>query len=246
MIDSGNRLVVESISYAFKSNGEEHFIFKNISFSLCRGDSLGILGSSGIGKTTLCRVIAGVLPPASGKVILDGQLHKRPDNNISMVFQNYPNFPWLNVEENIAFGIKCLNLYNKANIEHTIWLLEQVGLADFRKKYPKELSGGMQQRLAIARSLAVYPKALILDEPFSSLDPLTRIQLRDLILNLQKKENFSLILITHDLPDAFAITNKTIVLSGNPAISKMIERIVGQSLEEFSTSIIRAMNHYNN
>lgn len=242
MIESNDRIIAESLSFAFRSNGTSQFVFRDISFSVGKGVSLAIMGSSGIGKTTLCRVIAGILQPASGRVLLDGQLHCRPDNNISVVFQNYPSFPWLNVEENVAFGLKCLDLYNPANVEHTVWLLEQVGLEDSRKKYPRELSGGMQQRLAIARSLAVYPKVLILDEPFSSLDPFTRAQLRDLIVKLQQQEQFALILVTHDLPDAFAITDKSIVLAGSPATSQRIERKSKQSLEDFTISVFDAMN----
>ena len=237
------RIVIDSLSCGYEHKGQIVPTIKDISFSVKKGCSISIMGSSGIGKTTLCRAIAGLLPLISGNVFLDGRRHTRPDNEISVVFQNYSSFPWLNVERNLVFGLKCLSLYNTTNIEHAIWLLDQVGLIKSKEKYPRELSGGMLQRLAIARSLAVHPKVLILDEPFSSLDPLSRKQLRDLVIKLQKVEQFSLILVTHDLPDAFAITKESIVLSGS-GNANFIERSTSQSIDGFTTDILAAMNNY--
>lgn len=243
-MNPNHKIEVKSLSGGFKKS--RHLVFQDVSFSLGQRESIAVMGSSGVGKTVLIRTIAGILPSLAGDVFLNGKKHDRPDHLISVVFQNYPSFPWLNIEENVNFGLKCLgDSRTKNNGEHAKWILEQVGLADSIKKYPKELSGGMLQRLAIARSLAVSPNVLILDEPFSALDPLTKKQLKELILKLQATEGFAFILVTHDLFEAFDLTQKCIILSGKPATARFINHADKHNLEEFSKSVILVMANGN-
>lgn len=184
----------------------------NFSFKLNSGDSLGIIGPSGSGKSTLLNLLAGFIKPTSGSIFNDmvDYTNKAPrERPITMLFQEHNLFDHLNIFQNIAIGINpSLNL-NKEEIDEVNRALDRVGLGGFNKRYTSQLSGGQKQRIAIARSLVRKTSILILDEPFSYLDPPFRIEMLDLVKELQKERKFTLLMVTHDFNDCLRICNKS-------------------------------------
>ncbi|WP_082294913.1 ABC transporter ATP-binding protein [Sporosarcina ureilytica] len=180
--------------------------FKNISFSIQEGETVGILGTSGCGKSTLLRVLSGLDQDFEGDIELAG-IGEQP---IGMIFQEPRLMPWLTVKENILFGAKDAK---KVDVQE---YLNLVGLSDFGDHYPKDLSGGMAQRTAIARALIGQPDVLLLDEPFSALDAFTKMQLQDLLLKIQKKRSTTMIIVTHDIDEALYLCDRIFILGGQP------------------------------
>lgn len=211
-------LKVNNISKTFKVEGQNIHALKNVCFEVDEGEFLTIIGPSGCGKSTLARIIAGLEEPTNGEIIWE------KDPKIGFVFQNYALLPFLNVYENVAFGLKMLGK-NKYEIEKTIpQLINEVGLLEFENKHPKELSGGMKQRVGIARSLAIDPNILILDEPFSSLDEFTAQNLRNLLLKIWKPRKITVILVTHLIREAVELSDKIIVMTKSPGeVEKVFE-----------------------
>ena len=199
-----------TFSYPGRQNLREP-VLKDISFQGEPGDTVAIMGRSGIGKTTLCRILAGLLPPQSGAVYLNGKPISEPTPQIAISFQESPCFPWLTAAQNVAFA------YRGANIDAPNKLIEGLGLSLVKTKYPKDLSGGMRQRVAIGRALAAAPLVLILDEPFSALDIITKRQLRDLLKAEQGARHLLIIAVLHSLEDAWGIADRLIILGGQPA-----------------------------
>lgn len=188
----------------------------NLSLSVGDSEFVALVGPSGCGKTTLLKIIAGLLEPTGGQIILDGQPVNKPDKDKGLVFQNFSLFPWLTVRENIAFGLrlqKISALKQEKIINH---YLEITGLQDFAKAYPKNLSGGMQQRVAIARTLANSPKILLMDEPFGSLDAQTRSQMQEFLTSLWDTERPTILFVTHDVGEAIFLADKVCVLTKRP------------------------------
>ena len=200
-------------------SAEEREAIANISFSVQPGEFVCIVGPSGAGKTTLLRCLSGLLKPTGGDVLFEGRrLDKVPDR-LSVVFQDYSRslFPWLTVAGNIAVPLKVAGLaeaQRKARIEE---VLHAVGLGAVGKQYPWQLSGGMQQRVAIARSLAHQPELLLMDEPFASVDAQTRFDLEDLILRVRVEYNVTVVLVTHDIDEALYLGDRVVVLSNSPS-----------------------------
>ena len=182
--------------------------FKNISFSIQEGETVGILGTSGCGKSTLLRVLSGLDENFEGDIEIAG-LGEQP---IGMIFQEPRLMPWLSVKENILFGAKDAKKKQEAIQEY----LNLVGLSDFGDYYPKDLSGGMAQRTAIARALIGQPDVLLLDEPFSALDAFTKMQLQDLLLKIQKKRLTTMVVVTHDIDEALYLCDRIFILGGQP------------------------------
>jgi sulfonate transport system ATP-binding protein len=182
--------------------------FKNISFSIKEGETVGILGTSGCGKSTLLRVLSGLDQKFEGAIEIAG-LGEQP---IGMIFQEPRLMPWLTVKENILFGAKDAKKKQVAIQEY----LNLVGLSDFGDYYPKDLSGGMAQRTAIARALIGQPDVLLLDEPFSALDAFTKMQLQDLLLKIQKKRLTTMAVVTHDIDEALYLSDRIFILGGQP------------------------------
>jgi len=179
---------------------------------------LAILGPSGCGKSTLLRIVAGLEAPSTGRVLLDAQPVERPGPDRGMVFQSYTLFPWLTVRENILFGTRATA--NRATL-----LIEQVGLRGFENHYPKQLSGGMQQRTALARALANDPKILLLDEPFGALDNQTRALMQELLLGIWEADRKTVLFVTHDIDEAIFMANRVAVMSARPGRIKCEVRI---------------------
>lgn len=235
-------LELRQVTFAYSKGPGKNPVLENVSFTLQRGDSLAILGPSGVGKTTLARICSGIQSPDSGQVLHHSEPVIGPSSAITVSFQGYPCFPWLSVERNLLFGLQETRQLDARHREYAQWLLEQVGLRHARGMYPRELSGGMLQRLSLARCLALQPDVLILDEPFSALDQTTKTVLIELILKLQPATHFTLLTILHDLKDAYSLVDRVVVLSGKPARSVLEMGVSGQDFLTFQKRVLEAMN----
>jgi NitT/TauT family transport system ATP-binding protein/sulfonate transport system ATP-binding protein len=202
-------------------------------------DFVTILGPSGCGKSTLLRIVAGLDRPTSGRVTLDGREVTGPGADRGMVFQSYTLFPWLSVRENIAFGLRERGVSEAERNKIADAFIRQVGLSGFENHWPKQLSGGMQQRTAIARALAIKPTILLMDEPFGALDVQTRDLLQDELLQIWQREQKTVVFVTHSIEEAIYLADRIIVFSPRPA---RIERIIQVPFsrprnEEMKTSV---------
>jgi NitT/TauT family transport system ATP-binding protein len=187
---------------------------ENINFSAHQGEFIVIIGPSGCGKSTILRLAAGLDKPTSGKVLYHGKPIQEPDRQRGLVFQSYSVFPWLTVRENIAFGLNKSN--PRSNEEKLSQWLSFTGLTEFADAYPKTLSGGMRQRVALARTMIVEPELLLLDEPFGALDEPTRKSMQALLLKAIAGSGCSVLLVTHDISEALILANRIILMSSRP------------------------------
>ena len=210
-------LSLESLSMRFElPNGESVQALENISLTLNEGELLSVLGPSGCGKTTLLNIVAGFLQPTSGSLILNEHDIVGPDAERGMVFQQGALFEWMSVRENVGFGLLMKGTPNKEKAKIVNHLLEVVGLGDFKEKAVYELSGGMQQRVALARCLANDPDVILMDEPLGALDALTREKMQSLVLKLWKETGKTIILITHSVEEALLLGERLIVMAPRP------------------------------
>ena len=210
-------LKFNDVSYFYQTKKDEIFALDKISFSVLEEDFVSIVGPSGCGKTTILSLIAGLLKPSSGKVILDGS-EKIDTKKIGYMFQRDMLFDWRSVWKNITLGIELQKPDDKEKkLQLAEELLKKYSLYNFKNKKPRELSGGMRQRVALIRTLVMEPKLLLLDEPFSALDFQTRLTLCDDVYEILKSEKKTAILVTHDISEAISMSNKIIVLSSRPA-----------------------------
>lgn len=209
------RLTLENLSKNFFDDKKKIEVLKNISFEIKDQSLMTIIGPSGSGKSTLLRIIAGLIPQTSGRIIWS-----EPKPKLSFVFQSFGLMPFLNVFENIEFGLKMQGRKKTDRDKKVKELIEEVGLNGFEKKHPKELSGGMRQRVGIARALAIEPDLLLLDEPFSSLDELIAENLRKLLLKVWQQRQMTILMVTHLVAEAIEVSDQIIVL--NPKNEKPI------------------------
>lgn len=222
-------LEINNISKTFNTlNGEINAI-KSISFDVNNEQFIAIVGSSGCGKSTLLNIISGLLEKTNGTI----KFYKE-NPIIGYMLQEDALLPYLNILDNATLGLSLKKIKTKENIEYTKRLLETYGLKDFIHKYPKELSGGMKQRVALIRTLAIKPDILLLDEPFSALDYQSRLSVSEDVYNIIKKEKKTVIMITHDIAEAISLSDKILVLSKRPSIVKKIYDI---KMENKSTPI---------
>jgi ABC-type nitrate/sulfonate/bicarbonate transport system ATPase subunit len=199
----------------FTRDGKSTPVLNDVNLEVSEGEFLCIVGPSGCGKSTLLSAIGGFLSPTSGEVRIDGEVVRGPDPRRIFVFQERGVFPWLTVEGNIEFGLfKLPRTERQRRIAHYIGL---VGLGGFEKAYPAELSGGMKQRLEVARALAVNPDMLLLDEPFGALDSITRLIMRGELLRIWREERNTVVFVTHDIDEAVQLADRVAVMSGRPA-----------------------------
>lgn len=210
-------LALDNISMRFElPNGEHVQALENVSLDIGKGELMSVLGPSGCGKTTLLNIIAGFLQPTSGRVSLGGEEIEGPGQERGMVFQQGALFEWMNVRQNVAFGPRMNRAPRAEASERVDHLLETVGLRDFKEKAIYELSGGMQQRVALARCLANDPEVILMDEPLGALDALTREKMQGLILNLWKETGKTIILITHSVEEALLLGERLLVMAPRP------------------------------
>ncbi|MBM7118069.1 ABC transporter ATP-binding protein [Archangium primigenium] len=208
------KLRVRGVSVSYAVEGQARRVLAPVDFDCHEGEVLCLLGPTGCGKSTLLHVIGGFLKPTEGEVLIDGQPVTRPDPRRILVTQERGVFPWLTVEENIGFGLADRpEAWRRERVAH---YLKLVGLEGSARAYPAELSGGMKQRLEVARALAVNPDMLLLDEAFSALDAITRYTLRQELLRLWTAEKKTVVLVTHDLDEALQLADRVLVLSAPP------------------------------
>jgi NitT/TauT family transport system ATP-binding protein len=209
------KLRAQSINMVFARDGASVSVLENVDLEIREGEFICLLGPSGCGKSTLLNVIAGFLSPTSGEVLIDDEAVRGPDPRRIFVFQERGVFPWLTVEGNIGFGLyKLSKAEREKRIAHYVGL---VGLQGFEKAYPQELSGGMKQRLEVARALAVNPDMLFLDEPFGALDSITRLIMRRELLRIWEAERKTIIFVTHDIEESVQLADRVVVMSARPA-----------------------------
>ena len=208
---------IQAVSRVFESaKGQRTQALQPVDFEVRDNDFVTILGPSGCGKSTLLRIVAGLDFPTTGQVLLDGQVVDGPGADRGMVFQSYTLFPWLNIEQNISFGLRERGLPEAQQKERADYFIAKVGLRGFEQHFHKQLSGGMQQRTAIARALANDPKILLMDEPFGALDNQTRVLMQELLLGIWEAEQKTVMFVTHDIDEAIFMANRVAVFSARP------------------------------
>lgn len=211
------KLVVSGVSRVFPGrNGQATRALEPTDLKVAKNDFITILGPSGCGKSTLLRIVAGLDTPTTGTVLLDGREIDGPGADRGMVFQSYTLFPWLTVAENIAFGLREKGMPEAERRDIVAAYIERVGLKGFENHWPKQLSGGMQQRTAIARALANQPEILLLDEPFGALDNQTRGLMQELLLGIWEREQKTVIFVTHDIEEAIFLASRVVVMTARP------------------------------
>ncbi|MBI3805516.1 MAG: ABC transporter ATP-binding protein [Nitrospirae bacterium] len=214
-----NLLEIEKVSKCFNQNGAMMPVLKEISFCIREGEFIALVGPSGSGKSTLLRILNGLIPPTEGRVLYEGRALGSVNLDSAMVFQSFALFPWLSVLQNVELGLEARGLLHEARRKKALHFIEKVGLDGFEEAYPRELSGGMKQRVGIARALAVEPKILCMDEPFSALDPLTSLTLREEVLMLWEDKSMpvnTIIMVTHIIEEAVFMADRVLVLSTHP------------------------------
>ena len=218
MMDStavDTKLSLNHLSVVFTRDGKSTPVLKDIDLEVRRGEFLCVVGPSGCGKSTLLNVMGGFLSPTGGNINIDGEPVRSPDPRRILVFQDHGAFPWLTVKGNIGFGLSHLS--RKDRDDRVAHYVEMVRLSGFEDTYPSDLSGGMKQRLQVARALAVNPDVLYLDEPFGALDSITRLTMRKELLRIWDAESKTIIFVTHDIDEAVQLASRVVVLSSRPA-----------------------------
>jgi NitT/TauT family transport system ATP-binding protein len=225
MVNFMHELDVRNIGFTY---GEGFSIIDNVTFSADKFEFVSIIGPSGCGKSTLLRIIAGLIPSQKGEIFFFGKRVNGPTNGISFVFQDFALMPWLTNIENVKLGLEITNMTEENKDKLASDLLKKFGLEGFETAYPNVLSGGMKQRVGIARAIAASPKVLLMDEPFSSLDELTANELRDEVLYLLKERSMAVetvIMVTHNVEEAVELSDRVVVLANKPSYVKKIVNI---------------------
>lgn len=242
-----NLLEICDLNLSYHTKQSETVALKDLSFSVKETELVSIVGPSGCGKTTILSIVAGLLSPSSGTVILDDKNVDGISQDIGYMFQKDNLFNWLTVENNVFFGLKLQKRLTDENKKFVYSLVEKYGLSDFLHHYPTQLSGGMRQRVSLIRTLALNPKLLLLDEPFSALDYQTRLNIQDIVFNIMKAERKTALMVTHDIGEAIAMSDKIIILSKRPAnVKKVINLAFPENLSPFERRNDSQFNVYFN
>lgn len=213
-------LEVRDLGKTYSKAGVDTTIIGKLDFDVRGSEIVSIVGPSGVGKTTLLKCLAGLHSSSRGSVVISGHTVKGPPREIALVFQDYSRslMPWLTVERNIQLPLRHMKLPKDKIARRTKTSLEAVGLAHAAKQFPWELSGGMQQRVAIARALAYRPEILVMDEPFASVDAQTRFELEDLVLEINRRFNITVLMVTHDIDEAVYLSDRIVAIGRRPAV----------------------------
>ena len=236
------KVVIKQVVKEFDTINGKITALNGVDLEIGEKEFVCVVGPSGCGKTTLLNILAGLEEATSGEATIDGQLIHGPSAERGIVFQQYALFPWLTVEKNVSFGLNIKGLSKGEIAETTNRYIEMVGLKDFRKSYPKELSGGMKQRVAIARAFAMNPKLMLLDEPFGALDAQTRAQLQGDLLLAWENEHKTCFFITHDVEEAVLLAQRVVIMSARPG---RIKRIVDIDIPYPRTQATRMEKRFN-
>ncbi|MDP2244706.1 ABC transporter ATP-binding protein [Pseudomonas sp.] len=213
-------LSIEQLDKSFVRGNLASQVLKNVNLRIDKGEFISIIGHSGCGKSTVLNIVAGLLDPSLGVVILDGKEVNGPGPDRGMVFQNHSLLPWLTVFENVAVAVNKVFKRSMSKAERREWIehnLKLVSMGHAMDKYPQEISGGMKQRVGIARALAMKPKVLLLDEPFGALDALTRAHLQDEVMRIQADLGNTMMMITHDVDEAVLLSDRIVMMTNGPS-----------------------------
>ena len=241
-------LSIENLTQTFRNGaGGDLTVFENSSFGVEKGEFVVILGHSGCGKSTIMNILAGLAEPTSGVVVMDGQEVKGPSLDRGVVFQNYSLLPWLSTLKNVSFGVAARHPeWTKAQVaEHSTKFLAMVGLeGDVIRRKPSQLSGGMRQRVSIARAFANHPKLLLLDEPFGALDALTRGTIQDELLKIWGQMEQTVFMITHDIDEAILLADRILLMTNGPKarVAESVEITIPRP--RYRTEIVEHPNYY--
>ena len=220
----GSMISLREVSKSYSGSGGTNVSVTDVDLDIDEGEFITLVGPSGCGKSTVLNMIAGLLEPTSGEVLVHGERVTGPGPDRGVIFQQYALFPWLTALENVAFGLRLQGIGRKERRLRALHYLELVGLQNFEDAFPKELSGGMKQRCAIARAYAVNPSTLLMDEPFGALDSLTREQMQDDLLHTWEQERRTAVFITHDVDEAVYLASRVVVMSPRPGrITEIID-----------------------
>lgn len=227
-------LNLDNVCLTYFSNNGETEALKDLTFGVEAGDFVSIVGPSGCGKTTILSLISGLLKTTKGKITINS--NENTSQFVGYMFQKDNLFKWRTILENVYLGLELQNRKTKENIEYVNTLLKKYNLWEFRNKYPKQLSGGMRQRVALIRTLALKPQILLLDEAFSALDYQTRLNVCDDVYNIIKEEKVTAILVTHDISEAISLSDKIVILTKRPAT---VKKEIYLNLQNLGTPLIR-------
>ncbi|PWC94760.1 ABC transporter ATP-binding protein [Azospirillum sp. TSO5] len=214
------QIQVRGVEKTFSVGAQKIVALQNIDLDIRKGEFVCLLGPSGCGKSTLLNAVAGFQPPTKGTVTVDGRTITEPGPDRGMVFQEYALFPWMTVAQNVAFGLEIKGMSKAEIAERVEWLLQKLHLQDFRNRFPKDLSGGMRQRVAIARVLALDSPILLMDEPFGALDALTRRTLQDELLRIWEEVGKTILFVTHSIEESIYLADRIIVMTYRPGTIK--------------------------
>lgn len=210
------KIAIKGVSKVFSGKKGEVTALKDLSMDVHDGEFVVIVGASGCGKTTLLNLVAGFDRPTAGEILLDGEPVTGITPQCGMIFQQYALFPWKTVQDNVEFGLKMKRIPKAERMKRVAKFIDMVGLKDFEKSYPHHLSGGMKQRVSIARSLANDPKVMLLDEPFAALDAMTRQVLQEQLVQIYEKHRKTIIFITHSIDEALLLSSRITVMTARP------------------------------
>ncbi len=234
-----------NVGVSFGSGNARNEVLRDIDLSLFSGDFICVLGSSGCGKTTLLRVLAGYQAPTTGIVTVSGKRHTKPDPDVGVVFQRPNLFPWLSIARNVEFGPKMKGVSARERKQRVSATLEMVGLADAANLLPYQLSGGLQQRAAIARTLAAEPAIILMDEPFGALDALTRESIQTHLRRIWQKTGKTIFFITHDVEEALLLATRIVILHARPGrVVKEISNPFANRSDEITTASLRLSREF--
>ena len=219
----GKTLSIQNVNKSFTVDGQKVDVLKDINLEVQEGEFIAIVGHSGCGKSTLLKIIAGLEKNDTGIVTADGKEVDGPGMDRGMIFQEHRLFPWMSIEKNVQLGLKGLSKEEKIKLSNQY--LELVKLSEFKKAYPSQLSGGMSQRAAIARSLVSQPEVLLLDEPFGALDALTKIELQEELLKIRERFHNTMLMVTHDIEEAVYLADRIVVMSARPGRIKDVIKV---------------------
>lgn len=218
------KIKIEHLDFSYAENLEsEQKVISDLNLEVFDREFLSIVGASGCGKSTLLNIIAGLLPPRRGEVLIDGRVVDRPGTDRTMVFQDDAVFPWYTVYQNVEYGLKISKVEKSQRVQEIHHTLELVGLSGYEKFYPRQLSGGMRKRVDVARAIITKPDVLLMDEPFAALDVLTKQHLQEQFLQIWNENRITVIFVTHDLEEALYLADRVVVMSSHPG---RIARIV--------------------
>lgn len=221
-LQTGMRIEAKSVARSFGDEESRVEALKDFDLDISPGEFVSIVGPSGCGKSTFLEIVAGLLPLSSGEVTLDGAPINRPHPDVGVVFQQDSTFPWRTVIENVAFGLETRGVRRAERREKAGEALELVGLSAFAKRYPSQLSGGMRQRVALARTLVMDPKVILMDEPFGALDEQTRLIMGDELLKIWSKSGATVLFITHSIEESVMLSDRVVAMSARPGTIRKV------------------------